>query len=158
MSGTRSHARSVQRRYQRLLFAAWAVIMVALGFAWWKSIGAFGIIEVTSPFFVAGGAIFGGTASVATSFHGSPWTLHMYYVNAAHSPPFSELGAYDRFGKFFCGSNHPSVGGNGLIGYLPFWFLMLAISLLFLALFLLLRRRFRRWERNLPGSLPEPDL
>jgi hypothetical protein len=156
VSGSKSKTHPLRHGYERLLLSCWLIAMLSLAFPWWKSISAVGSIAFGNPFLVAVG-ITGGSAFVTVvPNHGSSgiiWANYQPFDTREHFDSLEEEGLYDYFGRFKFVAERRTGIGRMLVVFLPIWFLMFVVSLLFWALHLFLKRRIRL----ILGKLPDPS-
>jgi hypothetical protein len=157
VSGRKSKTHPLRHGYERLLLSCWLIAMLSLAFPWWKSISAIGSLLVVSPFVTVSVGITGGSAFVTVApDRVSSWTIgapYLPYETMEISDSLEEFGTYDYFGKFQFEAEQRDGIGRVVEAFLPIWFLMLAVSLLFWALHLFMKRRIRL----ILGKLPDPS-
>lgn len=121
--------------------------MLALAFAWWKSISGKGIVSLSCPIVRVEATIQSGRSYLAIVSGANGWEGYGFY-----SPG-------DGRATVFRGTIDDMLKGRHRVAVsIPFWFLAVVVSLVFLALFLIQRRRMWIWERGLPGDLTNSEI
>ena len=157
MSGRKSQTHPLRHGYERLLLCWWLIAILALAFCWWKSIWAIGAFRAWTPLFSIAGGITGGSAYLGVNpDEPSAWKGVTYYYSIEGEERLAileQIGTYEYFGKFDYGSE-ALPGTFSEVGIcVPFWFLMLVVSLLFWELHFFMKRRIRR----ILGKFPDPS-
>jgi hypothetical protein len=119
--------------------------MFTLAFAWRKSISGKGIVSLSCPIVRVEATIQGGRSYLSIVSGANGWEGYGFY-----SPEDGTVfrGTIDDILK----------GRHRTVVSIPFWFLAMVVSLVFVALFLIQRRRMRIWEKWVPADLTKSEI